>query len=44
MKVRGGKKPNDTPIASYTVASRLLLGLELTRRNVVAKVGEFFIP
>ena len=41
-KITGGKKLNECPIVTYTDASRLLQGLELTRRNVVAKVAEFF--
>ena len=44
MKVRGGKKPNVTPVVSYTDASRLLQGFELTQRDVEAKVAEFFDP
>ena len=43
IKIQGGKKPNESPIVTYTDASRLLQGLSLTWRNVVAKVAEFFL-
>ena len=43
-KISGRKKSNESPIVTYTGASRLLHGLELTQRDVVAKVAEFFGP
>ena len=41
-KIRGGKRPNEIPVVTYTDTARLLQGLELTWRDVVAKVAEFF--
>ena len=43
-KIRGRKKPNKSPIVTYTDASRLVQGSELTQSDVVAKVAEFFYP
>ena len=36
-KIRGGKKLNECPIVTYTDASRLLQGLELTWRDVAVE-------
>ena len=43
-KIRGGKKPNETPVITRKDAEKLLTSISITKRLVVSKVSEFFNP
>ena len=43
-KVRGAKKPNDSPVVTCEDAVKLLSSVTITKRLVVSKVSEFFDP
>ena len=43
-KIRRSKKPNLTLVCSRDDAEKLLKSITLTRRTILAKVGEFYDP
>lgn len=43
-KVRGAKKPNQTPITSRAEAAQLLDSVKITRRIAMSKLAEFYDP
>ena len=43
-KVRGAKKPNDSPVVTREDAVKLLSSVTITKRLVVSQVSEFFDP
>ena len=43
-KIRGAKKPNETPVVTREDAGKLLSSISITKRLVVFKVSEFFDP
>ena len=43
-KVRGARKPNETPIITVNDAIKLLEPIKLTRRLIISKISELFDP
>ena len=43
-RIRGAKKPNDTPVTSVQEAEKLLQPISITRRQIISKIAELFDP
>ena len=43
-RIRGAKKPNESPVTSIQDAEKLLQPISITRRQIISKIAELFDP